>query len=253
VTPKQLAAHSALELVLTTALLFGVTSVVRVVIGPSPLSRAIPNIHIELLVVGLAVGLLLAGLILSPLGKISGGHMNPAISLAMWRFGVFPGAGVVPYSIAQLAGSLLGVLAARLAWGPVVALPPVSYAVLRPAAWLTETGLFAGEAASMGVIVLAVGLALAIRRLTTYVPWIVGGLIGAAIAFLGTSTGGSVNPAREFGPAVASGETYFLWVYLCAPLAGAVVAVGVRSRIQKNRLLTHRLCGTGYPNFRGVT
>jgi glycerol uptake facilitator-like aquaporin len=72
----------------------------------------IPQIHAELLIVGASVGILITGLILSPLGRITGGHMNPAISLAMWRFGVFPGAGVVPYTVAQLLGSVLGVVTA---------------------------------------------------------------------------------------------------------------------------------------------
>ena len=68
-------------------------------------------------IVGASVAILIAGLILSPPGRATGGHMNPAISLAMWRFGVFPGAGVVPYIIAQLLGSVLGVLVARAALG----------------------------------------------------------------------------------------------------------------------------------------
>jgi glycerol uptake facilitator-like aquaporin len=73
-------------------MLFGVTSIVRWVIGPSPISLVIPQINTKLLNVGAGVALLLAGLILSPPGKASGGHMNPAISFAMWRFGIFPGA-----------------------------------------------------------------------------------------------------------------------------------------------------------------
>src|ERR1700758_1983944 len=104
----QLLRNSGYEAVLTTGLLFGVASVVRWVIGASPISRTIPGIHLELLLVGIVVGLLLAGLIVSPLGKVSGGHLNPAISLAMWRFGTFPGWGVLPYVAAQLTGSLLG-------------------------------------------------------------------------------------------------------------------------------------------------
>ena len=54
--------------------------------------------------------------------------MNSAISLAMWRFGAFPGVGVVPYIVAQLLGSVLGVVVARAVWGPVVAESPVAYA-----------------------------------------------------------------------------------------------------------------------------
>src|SRR6202008_3556308 len=123
----RLARDSVFELVLTSVLLFGVVSIVRWGIGPSAISRTIPRIHAELWIVGAAVAFLLAGLILSPLGRVSGGHTNPAISLAMWRFGVFPGAGVIPYTIAQLLGSVFGVVAARLVWGHVVAESPVVY------------------------------------------------------------------------------------------------------------------------------
>src|SRR6266705_5057570 len=198
----QLARNSAFELILTVILLFGVTSIVRWVIGPSLISRVIPQIHAELLIVGAAVALLLAGLILSPPGRASGGHMNPAISLAMWRFGVFPGAGVVPYAMVQLLGSVLGVLAARVVWGQVVAEPPVLYAVLQPGPLWSTAELFTAETLSMAVIVLIVGICLADDRVARFVPWVVGILFGMAIAVLGTSTGGSLNPARQFGPAV---------------------------------------------------
>jgi glycerol uptake facilitator-like aquaporin len=146
--------HSALEFLLTFVLLFGVVTFVRWVIGPSAISRAIPQIQPQLLIVGTAVGLLVAGLILSPPGRVSGGHMNPAISLAMWRFGVFPAAGVLPYTAAQLAGSAVGALAAGAAWGSAAARPPVSYAALQPAPSWGVGQLFGTEALSMFVIVL---------------------------------------------------------------------------------------------------
>jgi glycerol uptake facilitator protein/aquaporin Z len=226
-------------------MLFGVTSIVRWVIGPSPLSGRVPQIQTELVIVGVSVAILIAGLILSPLGRITGGHMNPAISFAMWRFGVFPGAGVVPYSVGQLLGSVLGVVVARAVWGRVVAEAPVAYAVLQPGPGWSTLSLFVAETLSMAVIVLIVGLCLAVHRLAPFVPWIVGGAIGAAIALLGTSTGGSVNPARQFGPAALSGQTCFLWVYLLAPIAGAILATWLRQTLQGHRfVLTHRLCGT---------
>jgi glycerol uptake facilitator-like aquaporin len=235
--------YSACEVLLTACLLFGVASVVRWVIGASPISRAVPGIHLQLLVVGAVVGLLLSGLILSPLGKASGGHLNPAISLAMWRLGVFPGRGVLPYWVAQLGGSLLGVLLARAAWGPAVARAPVAYSVLRPAPGWSNLALFPAEAASMAVIILLVGSFLSVRRLAPRVPWLVGGLIGTAIAALGTVTGGSVNPARQFGPAVCAGQFGFLATYLLAPLVGAVVAAWLLGRFQRRAVLTYRLSG----------
>jgi glycerol uptake facilitator-like aquaporin len=244
-TFAQLARDSARELVLTFVLMFGVTTIVRWVIGPSPISRAIPGIHAELGIVGFAVALLLAGLILSPPGRASGGHTNPAISLAMWRFGVFSGAGVVPYSAAQLVGSVLGVLAARGVWGHAVAEPPVAYAALQPGPGWSAWELFLGEAFGMAVIVFIVGLCLTVKRLAPFVPWIVGGLVGTGIAVLGTATGGSLNPARQFGPALASGQTQFLWIYLIAPMIGAAIAAWMQRRIQRrHKVLTHRLCGT---------
>ena len=241
----RLVRDSVYELVLTFVLLFGVASIVRWVIGASPISRAVPGIHAELWIVGASVALLVSVLILSPPGRVSGAHTKPAISLAMWRFGVFPGGSVIPYAAAQLIGSVLGVMAARGIWGPIVADPPVVYAALQPAAGWSTWELFATEAAGMAVIVLLVGLCLSVHRLTAFVPWIIGALVGTGIAVLGTASGGSLNPARQFGPAIASGQTRFLWVYLFAPMVGATFAAWLRRRIQNRRkVLTHRLCGT---------
>jgi glycerol uptake facilitator-like aquaporin len=248
-TPQSQSAHlfrtSVLELILTTVLLFGVTTIVRFVVGRSPISRAIPQIHFELIIVGALVAMLLAGLIISRPGKISGGHMNPAISLAMWRFGVFPADGLAPYITAQLLGSVLGVLAARAAWGPVVEQPPVLYAVIQPAPVWSAAPLFAVELLGMGVIVFAVGYFMSNPRLAPLVPWLVGVLIGLGIALLGTKTGGSLNPARQFGPAVVSGRTAELWVFLVAPMVGAELGARLLHAFQERRkVLTHRLCGT---------
>jgi Major intrinsic protein len=241
----ELTLHSAFELVLTSVLLFGVTTFVRFVIGPSPTSRAFPEIHVELVIIGAAVAVLLTGLIKSPMGKSSGGHMNPAISLAMWRFGVFPRVGVLPYSAAQLVGSVLGVVAARATWGSVVGQPPVAYAVIQPNPAWSAAPLFLAEAVGMGVIVFAVGNFLSSPRLARFVPWLVGILVGLGIAVLGTQTGGSLNPARQFGPAVMSGHVDKLWVFLIAPMVGAEVAARLPKTFQQRRqVLTHRLCGT---------
>ena len=161
--------------------------------------------------------------------------MNPAISVALWRFGFFPVALVAPYIAAQLAGSLLGTLAGRAAWGPAAASPPVYDASLQPGRGWSAGELFAVEAFSMGVIVFIVGIFLAVPRLVPWIPWLVGFLIGAAIALLGTTSGGSDNPARQFGPAIVAGRLDFLWAYLLAPMVGAVLAAVLR-----NRLLNHR-------------
>jgi len=191
------------------------------------------------------VAVLLSLLIISRAGKVSGGHMNPAISLAMWRFGVFPAVGIVPYITAQLLGSILGVLAARAVWGEVVARPPVMYAVIQPAPDWSSAQLFAAELILMALIVFLVGYFLSNPRLAPKVPWLVGILIGLGIALLGTQSGGSLNPARQFGPAIASAHTAKLWVFLVAPMVGAELGAQLLHRLRKRRqVLTHRLCGT---------
>jgi glycerol uptake facilitator-like aquaporin len=241
----ELTRHSALELILTSILLFGVTTIVRFVVGPSPISRAFPQIHVELLIVGVVVGILLTGLIKCPIGKISGGHMNPAISMAMWRFDVFPAVGILPYIAAQSLGSVFGVVAARAIWGRILEQPPVWYAVIQPAPRWSAPSLFFAEAVSMAVIVFTVGYFLSVPRLAPFVPWLVGTLIGLGIAMLGTQTGGSLNPARQFGPAVISGHTDKLWVFLVAPMVGAEMATRLLKTVQhRGQVLTHRLCGT---------
>jgi glycerol uptake facilitator-like aquaporin len=245
VTTTKLLRLSGLELALTAALMFGIATIVRWVRGPSQLSDDVTQVHLQLLIIGVAVGLLIAGLIRSPAGRASGGHMNPAVSLAMWLFGVFPAGGVAAYTLAQLTGSLLGVLAARLLWGPVLARQPVSNAVLQPTRTWSPGELFAAELLSVALILLVLAYSLSNPRLTALLPWIVGALFGSAIVLLGPYSGASENPARQFGPAVLSGQTRLLWAYLLAPMAAALAAAGVRSTFRwPPRPLTHSLCAT---------
>ena len=213
--------------------------------GASPISRALPQIHVQLFLVGALVAVLLSLLIVSRAGRVTGGHMNPAISLAMWRFGVFPPVGIMPYIAAQLSGSIVGVLVARIVWGQVVARPPVLFAVIQPAPDWSPVALFAAELIGVALIVFLVGYFLSDPRLATKVPWLVGILIGLGIALLGTQSGGSFNPARQFGPAVVSAHTAKLWVFLVAPMIGAELGAQLLRAFQKRRqVLTHRLCGT---------
>ncbi|MFD9286553.1 MIP/aquaporin family protein [Streptomyces mirabilis] len=237
--------HSALEGLLSFLLLFGVTSILRWFVAPSYISSKVGDGRLGLAAVGLAVGLLISLLVLSRPGRISGGHMNPAISFAMWRFGIFPGRLVVPYVIAQFGGSTAGVIVARFVWGATAENPPVTFAVLQPAAGWTAAGLFAAEAVSTGIVIFSVGYFLQSPRLARLVPWLAGLLIGAAIALLGSATGASMNPVRQFGPALFSAEYSFLWVYLLAPMVGAFAAAVLLNAVRRRRtVLTHRLCGT---------
>ena len=124
-----------LELALTAVMLFVVATVVRWLMGSiDPASGGWWNTpEGRLLAVAPLSGYTVTAVMLSPWGRLTGGHVNPAITFAMWRYGRTPGSDVAPYIAGQLIGSLLGIAAGRLVWGPVFASPAVDYAVIRPA------------------------------------------------------------------------------------------------------------------------
>ncbi|MFE4382445.1 MIP/aquaporin family protein [Streptomyces cyaneofuscatus] len=221
-----LSRRAACEFGLTALLLLAVVSGVRWLFAPDGYGGG----GVAFALLGAGVGVLLAALMLSAPGRWSGGHLNPAITVALWRLGVFPGREVMPYVVAQLGGSVAGTGLAWAVWGPVVARPPVSHAAVRPgpgwgegAVMAAEAGVLAGSALLLaGLLAHPVG-----RRL---LPYAVGVVTALVIAVLGPLSGGSANPARQFGPALLSGEAGRLWVYVTGPVLGAVAGAGLCRR-----------------------
>jgi glycerol uptake facilitator-like aquaporin len=219
-------ARAADEFALTTVLLFLAVTVVRWLRDPGSLLY-IADLNVALAVIGVLSGTILTGLIFTPPGRRSGGHMNPAVTVALWLLDVFPGRSVPPYVLAQLAGSMAGTGLARLAWGRAVSHPSVDYAAIRPAHTWQPASVFLAEAGCMIVLMLAVGLFLIHPGHAHLLPYAIGLFVGLVIAFLGPRSGGSINPARQFGPAGLSGQTTDLWIYLVAPILGAVLGASV--------------------------
>lgn len=228
-------------------LLFAVVTMVRWLRDPgSPLY--VSRIDLALLVVAVASGLLVVALILSPFGRRSGGHMNPAVTVALWLMDVFPGRSVLPYAAAQMTGSVVGVALARLVWGPVTSTPSIGYAAVRPAPDWDASGVFLAEAGCFVALTLVIGFFLAHPTRGRWLPYVVGLSIAVIIACLGARSGGSVNPARHFGPAVFAGDTTEFWIYVVAPVIGAVLGASVHHllmrRFHTHQPLTYKLCGT---------
>lgn len=250
---RPLLARAADEFALTTVLLFLAVTVVRWLRDPGS-ALCIADLDAALAGIGAVSGLILTALILSPPGRRSGGHTNPAVTVALWLMGAFPGRGVLPYVVAQLAGSAAGTGLARLVWGRAVSLPSVAHAAIRPAAGWQPASVFLAEAGSMTVLILVVGFFMARPGRVRRVPYVIGLFVALVIALLGPRSGGSINPARQFGPAALSGQTADLWIYLVAPVLGAALgAWGHRLLVRRRR--THRLVGppdaTGNPSGRG--
>ena len=232
------------EFALTAALLFAVVTVVRWLRDPgSPLY--IGGLQAALAVIGPLSGLILYGLILSPPGRRSGGHLNPAVTLGLWLMDVFPGASVLPYTIGQLAGSAAGTALAWAVWGSGVSSPAVHFTALRPAPNWGSAAVFLAEAGCLIVLVVLVGFFLAYPAYHRWLPQAIGGALAVFIVVLGPLSGASANPARQFGPALLSGHTAYLWIYLLAPEVGAVFGAAVHHllyrRLQTKAPLTYKL------------
>jgi glycerol uptake facilitator-like aquaporin len=79
----------------------------------------------------------------------------------------------------------------------------------------------------MMLLILVVGYFLAHPGYLRVLPYVIGLSVGSVIVFLGPLSGGSINPARQLGPAALSGQTTDLWIYLIAPVLGAVLGAGM--------------------------
>jgi glycerol uptake facilitator protein len=161
--------------------------------------------------------------------RVSGAHFNPAITVALWAVRKFPSKDVVPYILAQLVGATIASLLFALCIGsPAVALK------------LGATAPFYGVGYGQAIIVEAVGtfllmlavMAVAVDKRATpgFAGLIIGLSVTASLTLISNITGGSINPARTFGPYL--GNTLLgganLWIYfpiyVIGPIAGALVA-----------------------------
>ncbi len=169
----------------------------------------------EIVAIGLAFGLALLAAIWA-VGHVSGGHFNPAVTLAMLLDKRMSLSDAIGYWIGQFAGASVASLVIWAAAGSreAVAQTMTTYSSLNTAI-LVEILL---TAVFVWVVMAAVkkgnGFAPAAIALT---------LVGVHLAGLPFS-GASVNPARSFGPAAVAGDFGPVAVYLYAPLIGAVVA-----------------------------
>lgn len=171
---------------------------------------------------GIAMGLTAVGLIYSPWGQRSGAHMNPAVTLTFWRLGKVKAWDAWFYVCAQLAGGLLGVLAARAVLGNRLSHPSVHYVVTRPHGWGSAVA-FVAEAAIAFVMMMMI-LHVSNSRHERWTGVLAGILVASYITFEEPLSGMSLNPARTLASAIPAMDFTALWVYLTAPVAGMLGA-----------------------------
>jgi aquaporin NIP len=168
--------------------------------------------------VALTFGLIVLAMIYT-VGDISGAHLNPAVTFGFWAARRMPGREVPGYVASQIAGAVLASACLRF---------------LFPENKLLGATLPAGSDAQSFVleIILTFLLMLTILSVSTGAreKGITAGIaVGAVIAlealFAGPISGASMNPARSLAPALVSGHFEHLWIYLTAPLLGALIAM----------------------------
>lgn len=224
----------------TAILLIGGLSAVFLDFGPtSPVIPQLPSVSARLLLTGLlfaGTGSLVA---LSPIGRRSGAHLNPAVTLAFWTQRKVHPHDLAGYVTAQILGAITAVAALRLAWGHTAR--ALHLGATTPGHGFTALEASGLEALMTATLILMIFFMTSSVRTARWTPlgnW----LLVATLVWQGAPyTGTSLNPARSLGPALVAAQPRVLWVYVVGPLAGAMLATAVFAGFRDTHTLTAKL------------
>jgi aquaporin Z len=183
---------------------------------------------------GLAMGATVIAIVISPWGKQSGGHFNPAITFSYYRLGKVEFWDTWFYVFAQFLGAISGVALARYAFRGALGNDAVRYAVTVPGIHGSAVA-FVAELTISFILMITVLFTTNSKKLAPYTAYFVGVLIVTYYTFEAPLSGMSTNPARTLGSAIHANYWHALWIYFIAPvlgmLAGAEVSLRVRGGI----------------------
>jgi aquaporin NIP len=151
-------------------------------------------------------------------GHLSGAHINPAVTIAFTLTRHFPVRDALAYIAAQLVGATIGAFVLLAAWSD----KPAQLGATLPSV-PAGTALLYEVVLSAFLMFVIVAVATDTRAVGAAAALAIGGTVGLDALFGGPITGASMNPARSFGPALASGTWTDFWIYLAGPLVGAAL------------------------------
>jgi aquaporin Z len=208
----------------------------------SPRSAAhahVSSAGLRLVLIGIAFGLLAAVVALSPVGRRSGAHLNPAVTIGFALRGHTRPRDVAGYAVGQIAGATLAAAAFRAAlpeWAPTV-----GWARTAPQAGLPGWGVAGIEAGLTLGLLITVFLMVSSPRTARWTPAAVTGVLAGLIWAGANHTGASMNPARTFGPDLVTSTYPVFRAYVVGPICGAVLAVLVFAAAPRRHTLTAKL------------
>jgi len=189
----------------------------------SPVARFIPSEPLRRALTGFLFGTTGCLVTLSPVGRISGAHINPAVSLAFWLRGKMTTGTMIGYIISQMTGAVIGCLPLLL-WREQGL--SVHYGITVPG----DAGVraaFWGEVLTTAALITLLFLFVGSKKCQPYTPFTIPFLYSFMVWAEAPFSGCSTNPARSFGPAVVSGVFTDYWLYWAAPVTGVLAVVGV--------------------------
>src|ERR1700751_1873762 len=167
-------------------------------------------------------------------GSVSGGHFNPSVTVGVLAAGAMRVGEAAAYIVSQLIGGIVGALLLRAVLGGAetgLGMPALAHNVALGASTITVTAWagFVIEAVLAFFLVTVVRSTAVAGRTAQLAPLAIGMTLVLNIIMGGALTGAAFNPARALGPMVATGDFRDVWLYLAAPLVGAVIAAVVHT------------------------
>jgi aquaporin Z len=230
------------ELIGTALLLAGGLSAICLDFGSgSVVGRVLPDHSARLLLTGLLFSGVGALVTVSPIGRRSGAHLNPAVTVGFFCTRRVHRHDLIGYVISQCVGALIGTAVVRAAWGSTATGVGVNLGVTQPGHGIGGWGAAGVEALMTSLLVGTILLMVSSKATARWTPLAVW-IVVAVLVWQGAPwTGTSLNPARSLAPALLRPDLHDLWAYLVGPLVGALTAAGVVLAVPGVEPLTAKL------------
>jgi aquaporin Z len=195
----------------------------------SPVHQMVTSNFLRLCLMGLAMGATAALLTYSPMGKLSGAHMNPAISFTFVQLKKMKTVDALYYTLFQCVGGILAVTIMTLVLGDAFKDLPVNYAITAPGNSGSALAFIAEVTIAFFMMVMVL-ITTNHTRLSKYTGVIAGFFVMSYVILTGPVSGFGMNPARTMASAVPAMQFPSFWIYMTAPFIGMFSAAALYKR-----------------------